>query len=287
MIPKMNTSLHRFSPALLTACLTLWAHAASAQRAEGTVQPSKEVVLNAPVAAVLGTMNVREGDRVGADEPLALMDDGLQQVAVKAALLEAESDTAIENAKLVLQDTQIQLDRIRESETRGAASEWEVRRAELQVKVEAANLKQTQEQQMLARVNLELERQRLKRYAVLAPFAGRVLRVAAQAGASLTQQDPILSLVALHPLEAVFHLPATSYGQLKTGKEYPLDLTLELSEGKPITARLINIDPVIDPASQTFRVVFEIDNADESMPAGFPVYLSLPDKAPTPTAAAE
>ncbi len=287
MIAAMNTFSRRFGPALLTACLTLWGHEAAGQRVEGTVQPSKEVVLNAPVAAVLGTMNVREGDRVGAEEPLATMDDGLQRVAVRAARLEAESDTAIENAKLVLQDTQIQLDRIRESETRGAASEWEVRRAELQVKVEAANLKQTQEQQMLAQVNLELERERLKRYAVLAPFAGRVLRVAAEAGASLTQQDPILSLVALDPLEAVFHLPATSYGLLKTGTDYPLDRKAQPGEEQAITARLINIDPVIDPASQTFRAVFQIDNADESMPAGFPVYLSLPEKDPAKTAAAE
>lgn len=276
----MNTprplSLLRMCPLLLAAAAALTAGSdARAERVEGTVQPSKEVVLNAPVAAVLGTINVREGDRVEADEPLAMMDDGLQRVAVRSAQLEAESDTAIANAKLVLEDAQIQLDRIRESEDKGAASEWEVRRAALQVEVETAKLKQANEQQELAKVNLELERERLKRYGVLAPFAGRVLRVEAEAGASLTQQDPILSLVALDPLEAEFHLPATTYGVLRTGEQY--GLSLANGDGPPIAARLINVDPVIDPASQTFRAVFEIDNADESMPAGFPVFLNLPD----------
>ncbi len=259
---------------LLTLGLALAPATALAQRVEGTVQPSKEVVLNAPVAAILSVINVHEGDRVEAQTPLAMMDDGLQRVAVRSAQLAAGSNTAIENAKLVLEDAQIQLDRIRESETKGAASEWEVRRAALQVEVETAQLKQATEEQELAKVNLELERERLKRYAVLAPFTGRVLRVEAQAGASLTQQDPILSLVSLHPLEAEFHLPATSYGILKTGDPYNLS---RAQDGQAvIVGRLINIDPVIDPASQTFRVVFEIDNADEAMPAGFPVFLTLP-----------
>ena len=262
--------------ALMAAGLALTTPVALAERVEGTVQPSKQVVLNAPVAAVLEALNIREGDRVEANEPLAMMDDGLQRVAVRAAQLEAESSTAIENAELVVEDAQIQLDRIRESENKGAASEWEVRRAALQVEVETAQLKQAKEQQTLASVNLELERQRLKRYAVLAPFAGRVLRVQAEAGASLTQQDAILSLVALNPLEAEFHLPASAYGLLRTGEQYGLGL--KEGDGPPIAAQLINIDPVIDPASQTFRVVFEIDNADESMPAGFPVFLTLPER---------
>ena len=247
--------------------------ATAAEPWEGVVLPSKQVVLNAPLPSIVKQIAVEEGDRIEADQPLVFMDDGLQQVAVRSAELQANSTTAVRNAELVLEDAVIQVERILEAQASDAASEWEVRRTRLQAEQAAAQVEQAREQQELARVQLELERERLKRYAVLAPFAGRVLRVEAEAGASLTQQDPLLVLVALDPLEANFHLPAAVYGRLT------VDDRLELETGREdrpsVAARVKTVDPVIDPASQTFRVVLEIDNADEALPSGFPVWLDL------------
>ncbi|MEM6855531.1 MAG: efflux RND transporter periplasmic adaptor subunit [Planctomycetota bacterium] len=249
----------------------------SAEPVEGIVTPSKQVVLNAPLPSILKEFAVQEGDRVEQGQALAYMDDGLQQVAVKSAELQATSMTAIRNAELVLEDAKIQVERILEAQDSDAASEWEVRRTKLQAETAAAQLEQAREQQELAQIQLELERERLKRYAVLAPFTGRVLRTDAEAGASLTQQDTLLTLVALHPLEAQFHLPSTDYGRLIVGESYPV--TTDESTGRTFQARLKTIDPVIDPASQTFRVVFEIDNPDESLPSGFNVWIDLQTSA--------
>ncbi|MEM1107136.1 MAG: efflux RND transporter periplasmic adaptor subunit [Planctomycetota bacterium] len=255
-----------------------------AQPVEGLVLPSKQVVLNAPLPAILKEFSVKEGDRVEKEQPLAYMDDGLQQVVVKSAKLQADSTAAIRNAELVLEDAKIQVERILEAEASDAASEWEVRRTRLQAETAAAQLEQAREQQKLAQIQLELEREQLKRYAVLAPFAGRVLRTEAEAGASLTQQDPLLILVALHPLEAEFYLPSIDYGKLDVGETY----TLNTPEDRPLSfeARVVTIDPVIDPASQTFRVVFEIDNTDEALPSGFPVWFDLKQSVRDETAAA-
>ncbi len=247
--------------------------------------PSKQVVLNAPLPSILKEFVIKEGDRVEKDQPLAYMDDGLQQVAVQSAELQASSTTAIRNAELVLEDAMIQVERILEAQQSNAASEWEVRRTRLQAETAAAQLEQAQEQQELARIQLDLERERLARYAVLAPFTGRVLRTDAEAGASLTQQDQLLTLVAMHPLEAQFHLPRTDYGRLVVGEAYPLRTDDEGTSA--FRATLKTIDPVIDPASQTFRVVFEIDNADESMPSGFPVWLDMDALDPPQAAEAE
>lgn len=256
---------------------------ALAEPVEGIVLPSKQVVLNAPLPSILKEFAVQEGDRVEKDQPLAFMDDGLQQVAVKSAELQATSTTAIRNAELVLEDAQIQVERILDAQASDAASEWEVRRTKLQAETAAAQLEQAHEQQELARIQLQLEQERLERYAVLAPFTGRVLRTDAESGASLTQQDKLLTLVAMHPLEAQFHLPSTDYGRLTVGESYTLKT--DESRGLTFNAKLKTIDPVIDPASQTFRVVFEIDNADESLPSGFAVWID-PEQLATETAAA-
>lgn len=269
--------LDRFMLGLIGTCiaagLSVASGSAMGEPVEGIVLPSKQVVLNAPLPSILKEFSVAEGDRVEKDQPLAYMDDGLQQVAVRSAELQATSTTAIRNAELVLEDAMIQVERILEAQVSDAASEWEVRRTRLQAETAAAQLEQAREQQELAKIQLQLEQERLKRYAVLAPFTGRVLRTDAEAGASLTQQDPLLTLVALHPLEAQLHLPSTDYGKLTIGETYPLYTAGD--RGLTFKAKLVTIDPVIDPASQTFRVVFEIDNADESLPSGFPVWFDL------------
>ncbi|MBB6431669.1 efflux RND transporter periplasmic adaptor subunit [Algisphaera agarilytica] len=265
------------------AAVAILPHHASSEPVEGIVLPSKQVVLNAPLPSILKEFTVREGDKVEAEQPLAFMDDSLQQASLKSAEFQAASMTAIRNAELVLEDAQIQVERILEAQSSDAASEWEVRRTKLQAETAAAQLEQAREQQELAKIQLELERARLERYAVLAPFTGRVLRIDAEAGASLTQQDQLLTLVAMDPLEAHFHLPSTDYGKLEVGREYTLatDASRQLS----FNAKLITIDPVIDPASQTFRVVFEIDNADEALPSGFAVWVD-PDAVGGEAAAA-
>lgn len=244
-----------------------------AEPIEGVVLPSKQVVINAPLPSIVKDIPIEEGDRVEADQIVVFMDDGLQQVAVRSAELQANSTTAIRNAELVLEDAMIQVERILDAQASDAASEWEVRRTRLQAEQASAQVEQAREQQELAGVQLELEQERLKRYAVFAPFTGRVLRIETEAGASLTQQDPLLVLVALHPLEANFHLPAEAYRQISVGETFAL-LTSK-SEASTLSAKVKTIDPVIDPASQTFRVVLEIDNAEEKLPSGFPVWIEL------------
>lgn len=256
---------------------------ADAEPIEGIVQPSKQVTLNAPLPAVLKELTVDEGDAVTQGQPLAFMDDALQQVAVRSAEFQAKSTTAIENAQLVYEDAQIQVERIEEARRSDAASDWEVRRTKLQAEQALAQLKAAKEQQELASIQLDLERERLERYQILAPFDGKVLRVQSEAGASLTQQDEILELVALQPLEAVFHLPSTTYGQLELGQTYTL--RAEVGDQASVNARLKTIDPVIDPASLTYRVVLEIDNPDTAMPSGFPVWLDLDSTAPAAASA--
>ena len=71
----------------------------STEPVEGIVMPSKQVVLNAPLPSILKEFRVKEGDRVEKGQPLAYMDDGLQQVAVKSAELQATSMTAIRTAE--------------------------------------------------------------------------------------------------------------------------------------------------------------------------------------------
>ena len=92
-------------------------------------------------------------------------------------------------------------------------------------------------------------------------------------------------MVSLHPLRARIQLPIELYGRLRVGETYRLEPDFVISREK-IPARLISLDPVIDSASRTFRCLFEIDNPEETLPAGFVVFLStdsIPEAEAGPT----
>lgn len=261
---------------LVAVCL--WApSAASSDRLPGIALPRRQVALHASSEGRLMKVHVREGQRVEAGAALAELDRSIQEAIVAAAVLRAGGRSALRRAEKELAEAAIVLAQITRAHERDAARDWEVRRAALrrdlaQVAVEAAR-----EAIAVAEAELELERRRLARLTLTAPWEGLVTRVAADPGATVGPNDPILVLINLEALEAEVHLSVDLYPRMKVGQTY------KLSAGEPIgrvvEGRLIYASKMIDPASRTFRCVFEIDNADRAMPAGFPVQLVEPGAA--------
>ncbi len=249
----------------------------SVEQFRGLVYPSKQVDLTAPLGGVLKAIEVAEGENVKADRVLAQMDDAIQKVVVEAARMQWESQADIRRAQLELDEAQIMLDRIEDVAKRGAAKEWEVRRTRVQRDLAQVNYDAALRQKKLDKTSLDLELERLSRYQLKAPFDGRVIRTLAEPGATLTEIDKVLSLYALDPLEARLFLPTALYGKLQVGRRY------KLSAGDPVNAELVGVlktvDTVIDPASETFRCVFTIDNPDTKLPSGFTVHLPWPQES--------
>jgi len=243
--------------------------AADLSRFEGIAYPSKQVVLNAPVDGKVAAILIEEGERVRQGDVIAQMDDLEQRVVVQSARLQDETVAEVDRARFALEEAVVLLERATETFEKDAASEWEVRRAQLQKDQAAADLRLAKDRQALAKVNLELEEARLKRMQVLAPFDGEVIEHNAEAGATLTRTDPILAVASLDPLEAHINLPVSIFDRLEVGKTY------QLEAGEPINAtlpaELSHVYRIIDTASETVRCVFDIDNPDAKLIAGFPV----------------
>lgn len=246
----------------------------SPQAAQGLVRPARQVQLGAAIAGQLQRIEVKEGQRVEEGQLLAGLKDDVQRQAVAATQLQARSTAEVRQAELQKAEAEVQLERLQNALAKKAASEWEVRRATLQVKLATVALEAARERHALYQAHLKLEQARLDQHRIAAPFAGQVVRIDAEIGQALTPEAPVLTLVDLTTLEAVVHMPVAWYGRLKTEKTYTL--RAEAPIGKDLKARLKFIDPMIDPAARSFRCVFEIDNADLSLPAGFTVWLNQP-----------
>lgn len=240
-------------------------------RFEGIAYPSKQVTLNAPIDGKLMEILFEEGDPIHQGDLLARMDDTEQRVVVESARLQSESEAEINKAKFALDEALVMLERATETFQKDAASEWEVRRAQLQKDQADADLRIAQDRKMLAGVNLELEQARLNRLRVLAPFDGEVIERKAEPGATLTRTDPVLIVAALNPLEAHINLPVGVFDRLKVGRVYQLDAGDPINSTLP--GKLKHVYRIIDTASETVRCVFTIDNPDAKLIAGFPVRL--------------
>ena len=243
---------------------------AAAEVFPGTARPAREVTLTSPVDARL-EHRPAEGATVAADQPVARFDDTAARLTVAAARVRAEAGGDVDRLTLELARLTRQRDRTAAAAADGAAPAWELDEAEAQRGVAAAQLRSAREARALAEAELALEEERLRRFVVEAPFAGRVTDAPAEPGARLSPGDDVLRLVQLDPLEVVMHLPDRLYGRLAVDTELPLGVTVP--EARTVTGTLVSVNPEIDPGSRTFRCVFVVPNPERTLPAGIAVTL--------------
>jgi len=245
------------------------APATAREALHGLVVPKREVTMSAPLEGVLMRVYVEEGAIVEKGQDLAVMDERVAAASVKVARLRAEDEESVRYARLALKHAKLRLNLITKSHRAKAATEIEVYEARLIWGQAKAAFEAAIRVKAIATAALDLEIQRLEQHKVAAPFAGRIVRVFAQPGATLTTSDPLLMIVSLTELEAQIHLPLNQLGKLREGEVYRL--YADEPVGRVLKASLKMIAPMIDPASQTFRCVFTIDNSDEKLPAGFSI----------------
>lgn len=235
----------------------------SDERFRGLVVASREVVIGAPLEGQIRHVAARENTRVKAGDLLVQLDDDLQKEAVAIA------EMAITRQELRLEEAQIQLERVEELQKQDSAKDWEVRQRKLARDLEQVELDR-------AKQALVLEKVRLTKYQLRAPFDGVIMKLSPgkEDGASLRQGDDILRMIAIEPLEAHLFLPLELYGELEVGRVY------ELEAGAPVNQKLLgklkSHQSEVDSASQTFRCVFTIDNPGGKLPAGFTARLIWP-----------
>lgn len=244
-------------------------------RHTGMIKPHQMVALAAPTDGMLQQVMVDKGDAVETDQPLAAMKQDHQQILVRVNEARAKSDAQVRAAKAALDEAQILLDRGEDLLARDAAHEWEVRRSRVQRDRAQADYDLAIQQREENQDALELERVRLDELTLNAPFPGHIVRVMLEPGAFVERGTELLVLANLTTLDAEIHLPVAAYGKLEVGQSYTLNAAAPVN--RALQAELAYIEPIIDAPSQTFRCVFEIDNADQELPAGFTFQLSAID----------
>ncbi len=236
----------------------------------GITKPSLQVTLHPNVAGIVQEILVTEGATVRRDEPLVRMDDRVAQANLVAAEVAAQQLGPVDLAKAELQAAIQSLQRFESIGDSRAVSAQELELARAAVDKAKANLTTAEGNLRLAREKVAIERERINQLTLTAPFDGVINRIKATTGERLQEDQIVLELVNTDALKVEVHVPSRLHGTLTVGELYGLHT--DFNGIGTIEGKLTSVSPIVDPSTDTVRCVFEIDNNESKLPAGFLVH---------------
>lgn len=189
-----------------------------------TLMPDDEVSgSGVPIAAI----HVEIGARVTKGQLLATLRDD-------AALLEVEAK------RPEVEESRLQLDRLRELHERGVVSD--------------AEFEQGLYSNQRAEAALKWAELYLSRTRVRAPFSGVVSRRYVREGQVVDETVPLFRVTALSPLRARLLVPEEDVNRFAPGEA----VTIQDAAGRSGIGRVIIVGPTVDPGSGTREVIVEL-----------------------------
>jgi membrane fusion protein, multidrug efflux system len=197
----------------------------------GSVEAGQAITVVSEIDAAVRSLPFREGQPVRRGTLLALLDD---------AQLKAEVD----RTSAIRDQNQATYKRVKVVVEQGAGSAQDLDDAAAALKVSQANL--------------AFARTRLSKTRVVAPFSGIVGSKEVSAGAYLKAGTPITDLANSSELKVTFSVPERYLSKLTHGS--PVTVSTTAYPGYSLQGRIDVIDPVLDPATRSAKVIARVKN---------------------------
>jgi len=218
----------------------------------GPLVAPNTAIVRAKATGTLLSLDVQEGQRVKAGEPIGRIDvsDLQSKVAERAANLAA------------VRTTLDQAQRTHESNI-GLANDKFISPIALENSKSA--LESAKAGVAAAQAALDSARIALRDASLLAPISGIVSKKYVVSGEKVTAEQQVVTIVDLHLLELAGTVGTQEVGQLTTGM--PVTLKIEGLD-KPIDGKLARIAPAAEAGTRSIGVVVQLQNPKETMRAG-------------------
>jgi len=238
----------------------------------GTLDPKAEFVVAPKVGGRVEQLNVDLADTVSRGQHVAKLDDDEYVQAVA----QAEADFAVAKATLVEAESLLgvakrELARVEKLRGRGVASESELDTAKADQFAKRAHVEVTKAQITRAQAALEAARIRLGYTTVKAEWrGGSDERVVAERfvdeGETVAANAPLLRIVELNPVNAVFFVTERDYALLRVGQV--VMLRTDAHPGQTFEGHIARIAPVFRESTRQAQVEVSVDNPDLRLKPG-------------------
>ena len=235
----------------------------------GTIMQQLVVVGNlvgdATVAVVpraagrLQDISVRLGDRVSRGQRIAKIEDFelQEQVKQQEAALEVSRAT-IRQREADLQLAQTNAERSRNLFARQLLPKQTLDDTEARYQAAVAQLDLARAQNNQSTARLDELRINLQNTVIVSPVNGFVARRAADPGAFVGQNAPVVDVVDIGRVRLVANIVEKDLDQLQAGDDTKVEV--DAFPGEMFTGRIARVAPVLDPATRTASIEIEIPN---------------------------
>lgn len=229
------------------------------------VLPSRSAELGTPAAGIVEAIEVERGDVVRKGQVLVRMRADIERAASSVAHTRADSMAELRSAQAAEDLARQKLERARSLEAQAFVSASAVEQAELEFRVAAERAAQARDQREISAREAGGAAAQLSQRVLRAPFDGVITERYANPGERF-EERPLLRLADINRLRVDVVAPTSLFGRLRLGQS--LSVQPELPGAAARSAQVVQIDRVLDPASNTFRLRLDMDNANGELPAG-------------------
>lgn len=230
------------------------------------IEANQIVKLASSALGVVAELNVDRGDVVRKGQVLGKLDDTVEAANFAFARAKAVNDFEIIGHQARLAYLRNRFARAQELSTNNIVSKNTRDEDESDVRVEEQQLRLSELQRVMARIEAQQAEAALKLRSFISPINGVVVERLLAVGEYRNDQSPILTLAEIDPLRVEVFVPTPYYGQISVGSighvqpEEPI--------GGTYAASVTVVDKVMDAASGTFGVRLRLPNPDLALPAG-------------------
>lgn len=218
----------------------------SSNSIRGQLRPIYYTIISAGMSAKLLSFPVLVGERIETGQRIAGFDCEIQKanVAIGSGRLDGTRQKLLVNQRL---------------QELGDASALELSLAEAEM--------------VIAEAELQREKILMAECGVLAPFSGTVTEKYARAFQFVNRGEPLFELIDTANLEVEMIVPSTFLQTFRPGE--PFDMHID-ETGQVIAAKLVRITGVVDPVSQTVKLIGELLDSPENLLPGMSGTITFP-----------
>jgi membrane fusion protein (multidrug efflux system) len=240
----------------------------------GPLVVEHEVDIDAQHDGIVASIAVEPGQRVRAGTLLAQLDDrqitaNLEAARARTRSIEADLKNWEAEAKVMQSD----YDRAQKMWDAEITTKEQLEHAKFKAESETWDILRVKELLNDARLterSLELD---LEKTRISAPFDSLVARRYVRAGQQVAKGDRLFWVTAEAPLRLRFTLPEKYLGRLHKGQQVPLS-SPDVPDEKHM-AKVIEVSPVVDPASGTVEILAEVVGASGQLRPGMTASVRL------------
>ncbi len=203
-----------------------------------------------------------EGSKVKAGEPIISLDSNQEKADV------AQAEASLRGAKADMDRAAAELERTKSLRQDDIYSEKQLLEAKAQAEITRAHYEQ-------ASAALELARVRLVNRDIVSPIDGIFLKTNKLVGEAVDRYETVARIVDVTTLEMVVFCDARYFSLFKLGQKVDVKVLKSAEDQPTVQGTVFHVDPVIDPASGTFRVKVKIQPSEQAV-GGFPAILIAP-----------